>query len=92
MANPTTVATAIRIGNPARLVEALAALEQSDGGVRAIPDSGSLAAFSNLFRYKLLLERGGWWVDTDVICLRPFRVRDELVIASEPVKFSISVA
>jgi Alpha 1,4-glycosyltransferase conserved region/Glycosyltransferase sugar-binding region containing DXD motif len=31
--------------------------------------AGSHAAFSNLFRYKLLAERGGWWVDTDVICL-----------------------
>lgn len=27
------------------------------------------SAFSNLFRYRLLYERGGWWVDTDVICL-----------------------
>jgi hypothetical protein len=31
---------------------------------------GSISAFTNLFRYKLLLERGGWWVDTDVLCLR----------------------
>jgi Alpha 1,4-glycosyltransferase conserved region len=31
---------------------------------------GSHAAFSNVFRYKLLLDRGGWWVDTDVACLR----------------------
>jgi hypothetical protein len=30
---------------------------------------GSPSAFSNLFRYKLLIERGGWWVDTDVVCL-----------------------
>lgn len=30
---------------------------------------GSYAGFSDLFRYKLLLDRGGWWVDTDVICL-----------------------
>jgi Glycosyl transferase family 2/Alpha 1,4-glycosyltransferase conserved region/Glycosyltransferase sugar-binding region containing DXD motif len=30
---------------------------------------GSPAAFSNLFRYKLLAQKGGWWVDTDVICL-----------------------
>ena len=29
---------------------------------------GSVAAFSNLFRYQLLFERGGWWVDTDVVC------------------------
>jgi hypothetical protein len=28
----------------------------------------SPSAFTNIFRYKLLLERGGWWVDTDVFC------------------------
>jgi hypothetical protein len=33
------------------------------------PGKGSPAAFANLFRYKLLFENGGWWVDTDVICL-----------------------
>jgi hypothetical protein len=26
-------------------------------------------AFSNMFRYKLLAERGGWWIDADVVCL-----------------------
>src|SRR5262249_11358704 len=26
-------------------------------------------AFANIFRYRLLAERGGWWVDTDVVCL-----------------------
>ena len=26
------------------------------------PGRGSVAAFANLFRYKLLLEKGGWWV------------------------------
>src|SRR5262249_36688664 len=30
---------------------------------------GSPAGFANLFRYILLAERGGWWVDTDVVCL-----------------------
>jgi len=30
----------------------------------------SPSAFSNIFRYKLLLEQGGWWVDTDVVCLK----------------------
>jgi hypothetical protein len=29
---------------------------------------GSPSAFANLFRYKLLAEKGGWWVDTDVLC------------------------
>jgi len=36
------------------------------------PGRGSFAAFSNLFRYKLLLDGGGWWVDLDTIALRPF--------------------
>jgi hypothetical protein len=43
----------------------------------------SPAAFSNFFRYKLLLERGGWWVDTDVVCLKPFTFEVDRLIASE---------
>src|SRR5215470_19252101 len=43
----------------------------------------SYAGFANFFRYKLLLERGGWWVDTDVICLRAFDFADEYVFATE---------
>lgn len=33
---------------------------------------GSYAGFSDIFRYKLLYERGGWWVDMDVTCLKHF--------------------
>ena len=33
--------------------------------------AGSPAAFANVFRYKLLLERGGTWCDTDMVCVRP---------------------
>jgi mannosyltransferase OCH1-like enzyme len=43
----------------------------------------SYAGFANFFRYKLLLERGGWWVDTDVICLKAFDFVEEYVFASE---------
>src|SRR5689334_24325509 len=43
--NPETVATAIRIGNPARLGQALAAVSESNGGVRALPDGAILAAY-----------------------------------------------
>ena len=32
--------------------------------------SGNLATFADIFRYKLLYERGGWWVDLDLICLK----------------------
>lgn len=30
-----------------------------------------IAAYADLFRYKLLYERGGIWADSDVLCLRP---------------------
>lgn len=43
---------------------------------------GSYTAFANLFRYKLLLDRGGWWVDTDIICIKPIDITEELVIAT----------
>lgn len=32
---------------------------------------GGIEAFTDLFRYQLLFDRGGWWVDTDVYCLEP---------------------
>jgi hypothetical protein len=44
---------------------------------------GSYSAFSNLFRYKLLFERGGWWVDTDVVCLKEFTFDDPFVFSTE---------
>lgn len=42
----------------------------------------SYAGFSNLFRYKLLFEKGGYWVDTDVVCLKPFRFERSHMFAS----------
>jgi hypothetical protein len=45
---------------------------------------GSYSACSNLFRYKLLSETEGvWWVDTDVVALKPFDFPDYCVFASE---------
>lgn len=48
----------------------------------------SYAGFSNLFRYKLLLEKGGFWVDADIVCLRPFNFKTSHLIASENIKIS----
>jgi hypothetical protein len=39
--------------------------------------SKSVAPFSNVFRYKLLHEKGGIWVDLDVICLKQFSIEEE---------------
>jgi hypothetical protein len=33
--------------------------------------TGSMAAFADWFRYRVLLANGGIWSDTDVVCLRP---------------------
>jgi mannosyltransferase OCH1-like enzyme len=41
------------------------------------------SGFANFFRYKLLLERGGWWADTDLVCIRSFDFPDEYVFSSE---------
>ena len=43
----------------------------------------TFATFSDIFRYRLLFERGGWWSDTDVICLRPFNFVDDYIFSSE---------
>lgn len=47
------------------------------------PKKGSVSAFANQFRWKLLYERGGWWVDTDVVCLRPDLPGTDLFFAWE---------
>lgn len=35
---------------------------------------GAITPFSDLFRYKLLHDRGGIWSDCDIICTRPFHL------------------
>lgn len=47
------------------------------------PHEKFYGAFANFFRYKLLLERGGWWVDLDMVCLAPFAFAAEHVVATE---------
>jgi hypothetical protein len=55
---------------------------------------GSYAGFSDIFRYKLLFEKGGWWVDMDVTCLKPldfnepyfFRTHHELNVVGNTMK------
>ena len=48
VSSPQTIATAIRIGNPARLDQALAAVDDSNGGIRAIDDADILSAYRML--------------------------------------------
>ena len=44
---------------------------------------GSFAGFADSFRYKLLLERGGWWSDLDCVCIRPLDFAEEHVLGYE---------
>lgn len=43
----------------------------------------SYATFADWFRVKLLYETGGWWVDTDIVCLKEFTTDEEYVFATE---------
>jgi hypothetical protein len=45
--------------------------------------AGSVGAFSDLFRYRLLYERGGMWTDTDVINFRKFDPDGQKFVSTE---------
>jgi hypothetical protein len=44
---------------------------------------GSYAIYSDFFRWKLLYDHGGVWVDMDLICLRPFDFTDKYLYGKE---------
>ncbi len=44
---------------------------------------GSPACFADLWRYKLLFDKGGWWVDTDVVCVQPFEFASAHVVGHQ---------
>jgi len=50
--------------------------------------NGSYAGFADWFRWELLAQRGGYWVDMDIICFKHFDFTDEIVFgiqhANEP--------
>lgn len=43
---------------------------------------GSVAGFADIFRLQLLQKMGGWWVDMDVICLKPLDFAEDVVLCS----------
>ena len=57
--NPSTIATAIRIGNPASWTKALAARDESGGRIDAVTDRAILAAYRLLARSEARLRRAG---------------------------------
>lgn len=37
------------------------------------------SSFSDFFRWKLILDKGGWWTDTDAVLLKPLDFNDDYV-------------
>lgn len=46
-------------------------------------NGGSYAGFADWFRWKLLYIKGGFWVDTDVVCLKPFEFESSIIFGLE---------
>src|SRR5580692_1821427 len=44
----------------------------------------TLQQFADYFRYRLLYDKGGWWMDMDTVCLRPFDFKQDYVFAKAP--------
>jgi hypothetical protein len=42
--------------------------------------AGSLSIFSDWFRQELLFQRGGYWADLDLVCLKPLDFDDPIVL------------
>ena len=43
----------------------------------------SICSFSDYFRVKMLFEKGGWWVDMDIICLKTFDIKEKYSFSTE---------
>ena len=51
-----------------------------------------IAPFSDWFRYALLAKRGGFWVDMDTVCIKPFDFKEEIVFGySESFHYPIGI-
>ena len=46
---------------------------------------GRHALFADQFRWELLRQRGGWWADMDMVCLRPLDLAADVAFAPEAV-------
>ncbi len=50
---------------------------------RFVTKRGSHALFADWFRWELLYREGGYWVDTDEVCLKTFNFADDIVFGCE---------
>lgn len=52
-------------------VEDATAIARQERILRPLGEEGMFAIHANLFRYALLCSEGGWWIDPDVLLLKP---------------------
>ncbi len=43
--------------------------------------NNSFAPFSDRFRFELLYKKGGYWVDMDTVCIKPFDFQTQIVLS-----------
>lgn len=56
-----------------------------------LDSEASYGAFSDWFRYMLLYEKGGWWVDMDNVCLKPYDFNMDFCFSSEVTEYGLTV-
>ncbi len=44
---------------------------------------GRIGPFTDWFRYEMLTKHGGYWVDMDYVCLKPFDLQQDIVFAHD---------
>ena len=57
--------------------------------------NGSYSAFSNLFRFTLLYKNGGYWADTDLICmksLKDFDKEEDVIEMANSTKYGLAAS
>ena len=60
----------MQVPSGACLLDAREVIPHADYCAHLSLKSTSYASFSDKFRYKMLYENGGWWVDADVVCFK----------------------
>ena len=78
----TPVPKDVVIENAAELIPKRLIFTKRDTDPQNGVGKGSYGPFSDLFRYKVLYEKGGYWVDMDVTCLKPFNIKAPYVFRS----------
>jgi mannosyltransferase OCH1-like enzyme len=66
------------IANANHIVSFTEYFTYSEGHSRGTP-----VAFSNLFRAQLLYQRGGLYIDLDVLCLKPYEFNEQFVFSEQ---------